>query len=96
MTGAGLDPVIHPVKRLAAMSILANSHSAEHAYLREKLHLSDSDLSKQMKALVEAGYVSSRKTGIGRGGATIYTATPAGLAAHTAYVTELRRLLGGS
>jgi DNA-binding MarR family transcriptional regulator len=96
MTGAGLDPVIHPVKRLAALSILVNSHSAEHAYLREKLQLSDSDLSKQMKALVEAGYVGARKTGIGRGGATIYTMTPAGRAAHAAYVTELRRLLGGS
>jgi DNA-binding MarR family transcriptional regulator len=96
MTTSGLDPVIHPVKRLAAMSILANSHSAEHAYLRQKLELSDSDLSKQMKALVEAGYLSSRKTGIGRGGATIYAITPAGRTAYTAYVTELRRLLGGT
>ncbi len=93
---AGLDPVIHPVKRLAAMSILANSHSAEHAYLRQKLELSDSDLSKQMKALVEAGYVSSRKTGIGRGGATIYAITPNGRAAHTAYVAQLGKLLGGT
>jgi DNA-binding MarR family transcriptional regulator len=90
-----LDPVIHPVKRLAAMSILANSQSAEYSYLLVKLELSESDLSKQMKALVDAGYVHSRKTGIGRGGSTIFAITAAGRAAYTAYLAQLRRLLGG-
>ena len=96
MTASGLDPVIHPVKRLAAMSILANSHSVEHSYLRERLEISDSDLSKQMKALVEAGYVHTRKTGIGRGGSTIFAITNLGRSAYTAYLDQLRRLLDGN
>ncbi|MBX0299251.1 transcriptional regulator [Cryobacterium sp. 1639] len=95
MTTAGLDPVIHPVKRLAAMSILANSHSVEYSYLRERLEISDSDLSKQMKALVDAGYVQTRKTGIGRGGSTIFAITALGRTAYTTYLDRLRGLLGG-
>lgn len=93
MRRGDLDPVIHPVKRLAAMAILANAHSAEFAYLREKLEISDSDLSKQMKALADAGYVATKKTGIGRGGATIFTITDAGRTAYGAYVDRLRVLL---
>jgi DNA-binding MarR family transcriptional regulator len=96
MRDAGLDPVIHPPKRLAAISVLANSHSAEHSYLRLKLGITDSDLSKQMKALVEAGYVRSKKTGIGRGGTTIFSITADGRSAYTRYLADLRALLDGT
>lgn len=51
MSSAALDARIHPPKRLAAMAILAASDWADFPFLRERLDLSDSDLSKQMKAL---------------------------------------------
>ena len=45
--------------------MLANSKNTEFAFLREVLAISDSDLSKQMSALAEAGYVTVKKTGRG-------------------------------
>lgn len=61
--------------------------------LREQLELSDSDLSKQMKVLADAGYVYPRKRGIGRGGSTWYVITPRGRAAFDAHVTALRSIV---
>lgn len=76
------------------MAILDASADVDFAFLRAELDLSDSDLSKQMKALADAGYVKVAKTGLGRGGVTRFTATRAGRKALAAHVAALRRLLG--
>ena len=60
-----LDPVLTPPKRLAALGAVAATRKMEFAVLRDLLDISDSDLSKQLKALVDAGYVESQKTGKG-------------------------------
>jgi DNA-binding transcriptional ArsR family regulator len=73
-----LDPVIHAPKRLAAMAILVNSKTADFGFLRDRLGLSDSDLSKQMSALEKVGYITVTKTSRGRGGTTWYRATMKG------------------
>lgn len=91
---SGLDPVIHAPKRLAAMAILANASSASFRFLREHLALNDSDLSKQMSALENAGYVKSAKEGRGRGASTTYTLTKAGEKAFAAHRAALKELLG--
>ena len=62
MSIAALDPLIHPPKRLAAMAILAASDWADFTFLRARLDASDSDLSKQMKVLQDAGYAPERGT----------------------------------
>jgi DNA-binding MarR family transcriptional regulator len=93
VTTAGLDPIIHPPKRLAAMAILAASESAEFAFLRERLAVSDSDLSKQMKVLQDAGYVKASKHGRGRGSSTWYRLTREGRHAFDAHVAFLQSLL---
>ena len=92
----GLDPVIHPPKRLAAMALLAHATDADFRFLRDHLGVSDSDLSKQMSALAEAGYVEVRKQGHGRGGVTTYRITRAGRRAYDAYRVTLEALLSGS
>jgi DNA-binding MarR family transcriptional regulator len=88
-----LDRVIHSPKRLAAMAILASSTSSDFSYLRDQLQLSDSDLSKQMAALRDAGYVRDHKQGHGRNGQTRYSITRAGRAAYQAYRRHLADLL---
>lgn len=90
----GLDPVIHAPKRLAAVAILANASSASFRFLKEHLELSDSDLSKQMSALENAGYVTATKDGRGRGASTTYTLTKTGRQAFTAHRRALQELLG--
>ena len=89
----GLDPVIHVPKRLAAMAILANAPSASFRFLRDQLEISDSDLSKQMSTLEEAGYVSSAKDGHGRGASTTYAMTKDGRRAYQAHCAALRTLI---
>lgn len=92
----GLDPTIHPPKRLAAMAVLAHAQDATFAFLRSHLEVSDSDLSKQMSALVEAGYVTVAKKGRGRGGVTTFSITKAGRAAYAQHRAALERLLAGA
>ena len=89
---ADLDPVIHSPKRLAVMAILDNSTSTDFAFLRNYLDVSDSDLSKQMSALEQAGYVAVTKTGRGRGSSTGYRITDVGRATYRRHVAVLRQL----
>lgn len=55
--------------------------------------MSAPDLSKQMRHLVEAGYVRVNKTGKGPGSATWYRLSRAGRRAYGEYVERLRDLL---
>lgn len=96
MSLADLNPVLTPPKRLAAMSILTNSTEAEFAFLRDHLKLGDSDLSKQMSALVGVDYVSVRKTGKGRTRRTWFAATPDGRAAVERHVAALQAIVAAS
>ena len=92
---AGLDPVLSPPKRLAAMALVSRATDTDFAFLRSHLDLSDSDLSKQMSALETAGYVKVSKSGHGRGSATTYRATRAGRAAYSRHRTALEAILRG-
>jgi len=96
VTIAALDPLIHPPKRLAAMAILAASDWADFTFLRERLDASDSDLSKQMKVLQDAGYVKVNKRGRGRGSSTWYRLTREGRHAFEAHVAFLQALVASA
>ncbi|MGI9609777.1 MAG: transcriptional regulator [Acidimicrobiia bacterium] len=93
MSLADLDALIHAPKRLAAMALLANSEAVEFAFLRDHLEVKDADLSKQMKALVEAGYVSTRKSKVGRGGKRWFRITAEGRTAFDQHVSALRSIV---
>ena len=93
MSFAALDPVIHSPKRLAVMSILANATTTDFRFLKEHLAVSDSDLSKQMAVLIDAGYVAVTKTSRGRGGATSYRITRAGSKAFRSYRSVLDAII---
>jgi DNA-binding MarR family transcriptional regulator len=59
---AELDPVIHPTHRLRICAMLAAGTTVEMAIVKEHLDLSPSALSKQVAALVEAGYVHQERS----------------------------------
>jgi len=88
-----LDPIIHAPKRLGAMAMLAAATWVEFSFIREHLDISDSDLSKQMSALVNAGYARVRKRGHGRSGQTWFAATAEGRAALKRHMAALRTLV---
>lgn len=91
-----LDPLIHAPKRLAAMAMLDVSGQATFPALRERLAVSDSDLSKQMSALEAAGYVEVRKSGHGRGSTTTFKITRVGRAAYRRHRAALEAILAAT
>lgn len=93
MSQFGLDPLIHAPKRLAAMALLCNAVDADFAFLRDRLSVSDSDLSKQMAELAKAGYVDIRKQGRGPGASTSYRITRIGRRAYQAHRRALQAIL---
>lgn len=62
MTVGGLDPVIHPTNRLRICAMLNAAEYVEMGVVRDSIELSPSALSKQIAALVEAGYVRQSRS----------------------------------
>lgn len=92
---ADLDAVIHAPKRLSIMALLNASAEIEFAYLRERLGLRDSDLSKQMSTLCDAGLVEVRKEGGGRKLKTWYAITSDGAESFARYRATLQVIVDG-
>ncbi|MEU1075982.1 MULTISPECIES: transcriptional regulator [unclassified Streptomyces] len=61
MTDARFDELIHPSTRLSLVATLAAADWADFAFLKDRLGLSDSALSKQLATLEEAGYVATER-----------------------------------
>ena len=58
---ARFDEIIHPSTRLSIVALLASTDWAEFAFVRERLNMSDSALSKQFTTLEEAGYITVQR-----------------------------------
>lgn len=52
------DQLIHPSTRLSIVALLASADWIEFAFVRDRLELSDSALSKQFATLEAAGYIA--------------------------------------
>lgn len=91
---ARFDELIHPSTRLALVATLAATDWAEFGYLRDRLALSDSALSKQLSTLEEAGYAATeRRLESGRRKVRARL-TPAGRTAFDGHVEALRAIVG--
>ena len=89
------DAVVHMPPRLQVCGLLAVVDTMDFAFVREQVGVSDSVLSKHVKQLEEAGYVSVRKATRASRLRTSLALTAAGRAAFEAHVAELRRITGG-
>jgi DNA-binding MarR family transcriptional regulator len=58
VTTAKFDEIIHPSTRLSVVALLASTDWADFSFVRDRLGLSDSALSKQFSVLEDAGYVT--------------------------------------
>jgi DNA-binding MarR family transcriptional regulator len=87
-----LDPVIHAPVRLQICAILSATDEAEFALVREETGVSDSVLSKHVRQLEDAGYVTVRKATVASRQRTWLSLTKAGSRALTAYFRALRTL----
>jgi DNA-binding MarR family transcriptional regulator len=88
------DAVIHPPPRLQICGLLAAVDTMEFAVVRDQVGVSDSVLSKHVKQLEEAGYVTVSKATVASRQRTSLSLTRAGRRAFDAHVAELRRIAG--
>ena len=86
------DPVIHAPGRLQICAILSGVDDAEFGMIRDTIKVSDSVMSKHLKQLEEAGYVTLSKAAENGRQRTWISLTPAGRKAFAAHVAELQRL----
>lgn len=95
----GFDESIHAPNRLRICGILRPVDSADFAVLREALGISEANLSKTIRNLVELGYVrvaksaSSSRTDMRR--TTSVSLTPAGRQAFDGHILALQRMAAG-
>jgi len=86
------DETIHAPNRLRICAMLAPAVDVEFTTLREELGVADSVLSKHLKVLQDAGYITLKKpTGSGRV-RTWVRLTNNGRKAFEGHLNELRRL----
>lgn len=96
MTEARFDEFIHPSTRLSIVALLAAADWADFAFVRERLELSDSALSKQLSTLEEVGYVDIERPVRDRRRRVRARLTPAGRAAFDGHVAALRQIVATS
>lgn len=98
MGDTGFDTLIHAPVRLRICGLLRQAERIDFAVLRDALGVSDATLSKHVKTLASAGYVSSgRAASSDRHDArqiTWLSLTAAGREAFDAHVRALREIAG--
>ena len=88
-----LETLIHSPARLGIMTILISGDEVDFNYLKEKLSLSDGNLSIHLLRLEEAKYIKVRKTFFKKRPRTFYKITPQGRTAFENYVDAIEKIL---
>jgi DNA-binding MarR family transcriptional regulator len=87
------DELIHPSTRLSIVALLAAADWIDFAFVRDRLELSDSALSKQFATLEGAGYISVERPVEDRRRRVRVRLTPLGRTAFDGHVAALRAVL---
>ena len=90
---ARFDELIHPSTRLSIVALLASADWIEFSFIRDRLDLSDSALSKQLATLEAAGYVRLERPATGRHRRVTASLTTAGRTAFDGHVAALEAVL---
>ncbi|HRC07122.1 MAG TPA: transcriptional regulator [Miltoncostaeales bacterium] len=95
MNAPRFDPLIHEPSRLQICGALRSLDEAEFSVLRDMLNAADSVVSKHLKALEDAGYVSTRKLHGDNGRRRTWVRlSGTGRRAFDAHVAQLRQIAG--
>ena len=86
-----LDEFLHTPARLSILSLLAPAEWVLFSFLRDTIATSDSALSKQLRALEDAGYVQTHKAHAPR--RTYVCLTAQGRTAFESYLASLENLV---
>jgi DNA-binding MarR family transcriptional regulator len=89
------DEIVHAPNRLQICAMLAAVDRVDFATVRDSLGVADSVVSKHLRVLQEAGYVSIRKATVGSRVRTSLVLTAQGRRAYVGHVAALRALVDG-
>jgi DNA-binding MarR family transcriptional regulator len=93
MTEARFDEVIHPSTRLSIVALLAPTDWVDFGFVRDRLGLSDSALSKQFATLESVGYLTQERQTSERRRRVRVRLTTEGRAAFDGHVAALRDIV---
>jgi DNA-binding MarR family transcriptional regulator len=94
-----LDPVLTDPTRLriqAALHALPPDAAMSFTILRKALALTDGNLGKHVRVLIDAGFVATEENWRGKRRTTLYRTTTAGRAAFEAHVQALNAIIAAS
>jgi DNA-binding MarR family transcriptional regulator len=96
VTTAKFDEIIHPSTRLSIVALLAAVDWVDFTFVRDRLDLSDSALSKQFATLEEAGYITIERRVTDRRRRVRVRLTPTGSKAFHSHVAALRQIVAAA
>lgn len=85
-----LNPLLHSQLRLAIMSILIETQTAEFTFIKKETEATAGNLSVQVNKLKDAGYITVEKKFKGNYPQTLCTVTDKGITAFEDYVSALK------
>jgi DNA-binding MarR family transcriptional regulator len=93
MIEARFDEIIHPSTRLSIVALLASADWIDFAFVRDRLSMTDSALSKQFATLETAGYIAVERPLTDRRRRVRVRLTDVGRAAFDGHVAALRQVV---
>jgi DNA-binding MarR family transcriptional regulator len=88
-----LNKTIHQKARLGIMSILVASEGAEFNYLKERLNLTDGNLSSHLSLLEKERYIKIKKKFVKKKPKTFIQITERGRQAFEEYLENLEKII---
>ena len=89
----GLDSTVHGPLRLGILTALRMDGALDFTTLKHRLEASDGVLGINLRKLEDQGYISCKKSFVGRRPKSTYQITHAGIKALGKYLDTMRRLL---
>ena len=89
----GLDTTVHGPIRLGVMTALQIDKELDFTTLKKRLKTKDGSLGMHLQKLEEIGYITARKTFVGRRPKTTYRLSPAGRKALVNYLDSMSKLI---
>jgi DNA-binding PadR family transcriptional regulator len=89
----GLDTTVHGPIRLGVMTALQIDRELDFTTLKKRLKTKDGSLGMHLQKLEEIGYITAKKTFIGRRPKTTYRLTPTGSKALVNYLDSMSKLI---
>ena len=89
----GLDSTVHGPIRLGVLTALQTDGALDFTTLKRRLDVADGALGLHLRKLEDTGYVTCKKTFVGRRPKSTYRMTQSGRKALASYLEAMQRLI---